>query len=302
MGRPIEDKFQGQHCRFVNIARLALVVGGAILLLFLTESFTHAVDKKPEKEWVEGVGVFYLGDATTIEFAKKASLEAARRDAIQRGVGVSVTGVTVVRNAQLADDLIRTVVRGMIVEEQILEQGLSVEAAKGTPGSYRTRIKARVVGSPGKHDANFSVYARLNRSLFRHGEHAEIRISATQDAYMYVFNVTEDDQITTLVPNRYLSDNFLKTGTEFIFPPDSLVKRGIQLSTLLPLGKEHATEKVKVIVSRHPLGMLTHQAPEAIFDEHQKTDTSMLQGLIRTLSTLDTGEWAEDTAVYEIVP
>ena len=37
------------------------------------------------------------------------------------------------------------------------------------------------------------------------------------------------------------------------------------------------------------------------FDEIRDA-TSMLQGLIRTLSTLDTGEWAEDTAVYEIVP
>ena len=283
-------------------ARRALTVGVAIVLPLFTESITHALDNKPEKEWVEGVGVFYLGDAATVEFAKRASQEAARRDAIQRGVGVHVTGITLIRNNQLADDLIRTVARGMIVEEQILEQGLKIETAKGTPASYRTRIKARVVSLPSKHDANFSVYVRLNHSLFRHGEHAEIRISATQDAYLYVFNVTEDDHITTLVPNRYLSDTFLKTGTEFIFPPDSLVKRSIQLSTLLPSGKEHATEKIKIIASRHPLGMLTHQAPEAVFDEHPKTDTRMLQDLIRTLSTLDPDEWAEDTAAYEIVP
>lgn len=280
----------------------ALVVGVAIVLLLLTESVTHALDNKPGKEWVEGIGVFYLSDADTVESAKRASHERARRDAIQRGVGVYVTGDTRIRNNQLADDLIRTVARGMIVEEQILEQGLKVEEAKGTPASYRTRIKARVVSLPSEHDANFSVYARLNQSVFRHGEHAEIRISATQDAHLYVFNVTEDDHITTLVPNRYLSDSFLKTGAEFIFPPDSLVKRGIQLTTLLPHGKEHATEKIKVIVSRHPLGMLTHQAPEAVFDEHRKNDTRMLQDLIRTLSTLDPGEWAEDTAAYEIVP
>jgi Domain of unknown function (DUF4384) len=283
-------------------ARLALGVGVTILLLLFTGSVTQALDNKPVKEWVEGIGVFYLGDTSTVEFAKRASHEEARRDAIQRGVGVYVTGTTHIRNNQLADDLIRTVARGMIVEEQILEQGLKVEEAKGTPASYRTRIKARVVSLPSEHDANFSAYVRLNQSVFRHSEHAEIRISATQDAYLYVFNVTEDDHITTLIPNRYLSDSFLKTGTEFVFPPDSLVKRGIQLTTLLPQGKKRATEKIKIIVSRHPLGMLTHQAPEAVFDEHQKNDTRMLQDLIKTLSTLDPGEWAEDTAVYEIVP
>jgi hypothetical protein len=37
--------------------------------------------------------------------------------------------------------------------------------------------------------------------------------------------------------------------------------------------------------------MLAHQAPEAVYDEHQKNDTRMLQNLIRTLSTLDPGEW-----------
>jgi hypothetical protein len=36
-----------------------------------------------------------------------------------------------------------------------------------------------------------------------------------------------------------------ETGAEFI-PPDSLVKRGIQLTTLLPRGKEHATEKSRL--------------------------------------------------------
>ncbi|MEO7861930.1 MAG: DUF4384 domain-containing protein [Nitrospirales bacterium] len=282
-------------------ARLAIVVSAVILPPLFAESVTHALDNKP-KEWVEGIGVFYLSDATTVESAKRASHEAARRDAIQRGVGVYVTGTTQIRNHQLTDDLIRTVVRGMIVEEQILEQGLKVEEAKGTPASYRTHINARVVGLPSKHDTNFSVYVRPNQSVFRHGQHAEIRISATQDAYLYVFNVTEDDHITTLVPNRYLPDSFLKTGAEFVFPPDSLVKRGIQLTTLLPHGKKHATEKIKVIASRHPLGMLSHHAPEAIFDEHQENDTSMLQDLIKTLSTLDPGEWAEETAVYEIVP
>lgn len=252
--------------------------------------------------WVEAEGFYHLGDETTMELAQRASLEAARRAAIEKAIGMRVTGSTLVRNAQLVEDLVHVVARGMIVEERILEQGLKAEGAKGAHATYRTKISARVVRPAGDPRAsNFSVRCRLNRSTYQHGDHAELRVTPSQDSYVYVFDVTEDEHITVLAPNRYLPDARVKGGTEFVFPPPELVKRGILLTTMVVPGKHRSTESIKVIATRQPMDALKRGAPEAIFDEYRPNDTTLLVDLLKTLASLETSEWAECSSTYEIV-
>ena len=170
--------------------------------------------------WVKAEGVYYLGDETTIELAQRASLEAARRSAIEKGAGMNVAGATLVRNAQLVEDLVQVISRGMIIEEQILERGLKVEDSKKSHGTYHTLINAMVVRLPmSQHDTDFSVRSSLDRSVYQHGDRAELRVTPSQDAYLYIFSVTEDEHITVLVPNRYLPEARVKAGKEFVFPP-----------------------------------------------------------------------------------
>lgn len=252
--------------------------------------------------WVEAEGFYHLGDETTMELAQRASLEAARRAAIEKALGMHVTGSTLVRNAQLVEDLVHVVARGMIVEERILEQGLKAEGTKGAHATYRTKIKAKVVRlAGGPRASNFSVRCRLNRSTYQHGEHAELRVTPSQDAYVYAFDVTEDEHITVLVPNRYLQEARVKAGMEFVFPPPELVKRGILLTTMVVPGKHRSSESIKVIAMRQPMDTLKRRAPEAIFDEYRSNDTTLLVDLLKTLASLDAGDWAECSTTYEIV-
>jgi hypothetical protein len=250
--------------------------------------------------WVEAEGTAIMGESITLQAAQRASLEEARRAAIEKAVGTYVTSSTSVRNFQLAEDLVRVISRGKILEEHVLERGVKLEG-KGELASYRTRIKAKVQRVDGHHQGNFAVQSRLNHSVFENGDEAEIHITTSQDAYLYVFNVTEDDHVTILVPNRFLQDSFTKAGSEFTFPPDSLTKRGIKLNTWLMPGKQRSTEKIKVIASRHPVASLKHQAPDAMFKHFNPNETGMLTDLLKTLSTLDPGDWAETTSGYEVV-
>lgn len=273
----------------------------ALLLFLLLFSPAQSIGQPKDGVWVEAEGIFVMGDGSTIELAKRGSLEVARRHAVEKALGVFVSGQTTVRNSQLVEDLIHVISRGRVVEEQVLEQGIQSSEGEGSPGIYKTRLKAKVIRLTGEHQPKFAVQSSLSRVIYRHGEQAQIRLHATQDAHLYVFNVTEDDHITMLVPNRFMRELFLPAGREYVFPPDALVAKGIQLSTFVPTGKQRSKERIKVIASRHPVSALTHQASEAIFQEYRASDTSLLVDLARTLASLDPSEWAEHTSTYEVV-
>lgn len=271
------------------------------LVLFLLSSPAQSNDQSKEGVWVEAEGVFVIGDGSTIELAKRGSLEAARRQAIEKALGVFVTGQTMVRNFQLVEDLIHVISRGRVVEEQVLAQSLQSIGGQGSAGIYKTRLKAKVVRLTSEHQPEFAVRSSLSRATYSHGEQAQIRLHVTQDAYVYVFNVTEDDHITMLVPNKFMGELFILSDREYTFPPDSLVAKGIQLSTFVPSGKQRSRERIKVIATRHPVTALAHQTSEAIFQEYRASDTSLLINLARTLASLDPSEWAEHTSTYEVM-
>jgi hypothetical protein len=287
------EPFRNQMRRIVSLFIFSIIL--------IHGEHNHGVaEDKPSTTWVEAEGVSIMGESITLEAAQRASLNMARRAAIEKAVGMHVSGTTTVRNSQLAEDLVRVISRGKIVEEQVLERGVTLEG-KGELASYRTKIKAKVQRIEGSNQGDLAVRTKLNRTVFKNGDEAEIRISMTQDAYLYVFNITEDEHVTILVPNRYFQDNFIKKDTEFVFPTEGLVKQGIKLNTWALPGKDKSIEKIKVIVSRHPVASLKHQAPDAMFKHFNPKETGMLTDLIKTLSDLEPGEWAEDTSSYEIL-
>ena len=265
-------------------------------------------DVGSEETWVIGEGVSYLGDFTTVETAQRVSLEAARRAAIEKGVGAFISSSTIVRNAQLTEDLVHVVARGIIVDEQILERGVKVETAapqEETSQSleqlaYITKIKAKIAKIPAEEHGNFVVTVGLNRSAYQNGDDAEIRVTPSEDAYLYIFGVSDDDHITILAPNRYYQNTLVKGGTDFIFPPDTLVKRGIRLQTWAVPGKPKTVEKIKVIASKRTMDALKGKIQEAMFASYSPSDHTMLVHLLRSLATFDPSEWAENTVTYEV--
>jgi hypothetical protein len=223
-------------------------------------------------------------------------------------VGAFISSSTIVTNAQLTEDLVHVVVRGIIVDEQILERGVKVETAAPQEDTsepqgqlvYRTKIKAKIAKVPSEEHGNFVVTVGLNRSAYQNGDEAEIRVTPSQDAYLYIFGVSDDDHITILAPNRYYPNTLVKGGTDFIFPPETLVKRGIHLRTWAVPGKPKAVEKIKVIASKRAMDTLKNRIQEALFHSYSPSDHTMLVHLLRNLATFDPAEWAENTVAYEV--
>jgi len=277
-------------------------------LKFLSVMFllgTTLAAASPSEVWVEAEGVVAFGQDTTLEAAQRGSLDAARRAAIEKAVGTFVTGSTVVHNYQLADDLVQAIVRGVIVEDKVLGRG--VNDLMGSGLTYQTRIKAKVRAIPTERRGNFVVTVDLNRLSFNDGDEAQLRILSSQDGYLYIFNVTQDEHITVLSPNRYVPETRLQAGMEYIFPTDALVAKGVKLRTWVVPGKKQSVEKIKVIVTRQPVALLKGKVAEGIypvaggvFKEFKPTETALLTDLLRVLAMLDPADWAEATAVYEV--
>lgn len=271
-------------------------VAGCILL-----SSASALAKTSEEEvWVEVDGIFAMGQDTTLETAQHGSLDAARRAAIEQAVGTFVRGSTVIRNFQLVDDLIHTIVRGVIVEEKILRRGV-VESTDERGTLYKTRIKAKVKGIPVERRGDLAVAARLNRTRFKDGDDVELRITPTQDAYLYIFNITQDEYITVLAPNRFEPETSQRANTEYVFPSETLLKKRVKLRAWLLPGTTKSWEKIKVVVTRQPVSLLKGQVAEGVFMEYKPSETALFIDLMRALGALDPADWNETTLGYEVV-
>jgi len=269
-----------------------------VALAVLGATVTHAAAPPPEV-WVEAEGVVAMGQDTTLEAAQRGSLDAARRAALEQAVGTFVRGSSVVRNFQLADDLIHTIVRGVIVEEKILRRG--VAESKDEHGAiYQTRIKAKVKGIPAERRGDFAVAARLNRTQFNEGDEVELRITPTQDAYLYIFNVAPDEHITVLAPNSYEPETPLRAGKDYVFPSETLIQRRVKLRTWLLPGTTKSSEKIKVVVTRQPVALLKGRVAEGVFMEYKPSETALLIDLMRALGAMDPADWAEATLPYEV--
>jgi hypothetical protein len=240
-----------------------------------------------------------MGQETTLEAAQRGSLDAARRAALEQAVGTFVRSSSVVHNFQLADDLIHTVVRGVIVEEIIIKRGVS-DGQDGHGAVYQTRIKAKVKGIPAERRGNFAVSARLNRTQFNEGDEVELRITPTQDAYLYIFNVAPSEHITVLAPNSYETETPLRASKEYLFPSETLVSKKVKLKTWLLPGTTKSSEKLKVVVTRQPMALLKGRVAEGVFMEYKPSETALLVELMRELGALDPADWAEATLAYEV--
>lgn len=254
---------------------------------------------EPPELWTEAEGVVAMGQDTTLEQAQRGSLDAARRAAIEQAVGTFVKSSSVVRNFQLADDLIHTLVRGVIVEEKILHRGV-VESKDEQGALYQTRIKAKVRGIPVERRGSFAVSARLNRVVFNEGDEVELRITPTQDSYLYIFNVGPDEHITVLAPNSHEAETLLKANKEYRFPSETLLNKKVKLKTWLLPGTTRSSEKLKVVVTRQPVALLKGQVAESVFREYKPSETALLLDLMRALGAMDPADWVETTLAYEV--
>ncbi len=252
--------------------------------------------------WVIAEAAIQFSDEMTVQEARSRARTEARRKAIEQAVGAFVKSNTVVYNHMLAEDLVQSIVHGIIADEQVLDEGVREVGARPNERAtlYASKIKARVRPVRAERKVEVALTVRLNQNVFRAGEEMEIRIISDRDVYLHLFNIGQDDSVTVLFPNRFARDTLIRADREATFPDEAQRARGIRLRVLPPAGATRATERIKVIATRKPRDLVKAKFREGVFEAYEGKDTGMMTDLLRELALLEDGDWAETTVPYEV--
>ncbi|MEK6651415.1 MAG: DUF4384 domain-containing protein [Nitrospirota bacterium] len=272
-----------------------------VFVLCLIPAATSALTQTQEQDgiWVTKEAYVAL-EGITVQEAKDLARQKARDMAIEEAVGSFIKGSTIVYNYQLAEDIVSSLRRGIIVAEEVLNEGFVTPEGKGQSLVYNVTLRLKVKPVPIEGRKGFTVSLTLNRQVFRVGENVEIRVKPTEDSYIYIFNIFQHDMVTLLIPNRHLTNNYVKANTELVFPGAGLNKHGIGLAAFLPAGATRATERVKVIATKKRIEFFDKEIKEAIFKEFDGRSDTLIVNIYQALALQEPAEWTEAVAVYEI--
>lgn len=260
---------------------------------------SYAEGTQAKEQWVDAKGVYVATSDLTFSQARYQALNMARRSAIEEATGVAVGSYSEVANFMLKNDLIRVMSRGIVLEEKITQFAIDPNPEDDLY-VIRVGIHAKVRTIPSEHRGAFQVSVGLNREVYTSGDRAVIQVTPSEDSYLYIFNVTENDHITILVPNQLNPMVKITGGQTFQFPTPILEERGVTLTTLLPPGKVRTLESIKVIATKRPVEALQRLTGSGIFQEYSAKETRMVQDLLKTLVLLDPLEWTEALASYQV--
>jgi len=252
--------------------------------------------------WVTSEGSVPFGEETTLGEAKMKSLEYARRSAVQQAVGTFVQSRSVVYNFQLAEDLIQTTVRGVIVAEEILREGPQEIRMAGKPMAliYVTKLRASVRPVKLERKNTIALKASLNKTQFSAGEEMDIHVSSDQEVYLHIFSVGQDDSVTVLLPNRFSKDNRVGAKTDFVFPSESQKSNGLHLRVFASKTGKPGYDRVKIVATTKDINLIKGKFKEGIFLEYPGRDSALITDLLKELALIEESEWGEATIAYEV--
>ena len=162
-----------------------------------------------------------------------------------------------------ADGLIDSVLLltryGRIAEEKIVSEDiLDGQDCKGC--LYRVVLQACVHPPRPSADPGFRADLTLNQAHFKEGDEAQVIISVSRDAYVYLFSVDKDWNAVLAFPNASARDNLVRSGETFVYPGPVHKQLGVHLVAELPAGADFSAESLRLIATKKPLEGLSDGA------------------------------------------
>lgn len=255
-----------------------------------------------EAEWVTVEGAAALENVTK-DKARKLAIDDARRLAVERVVGVNLISQTLVINSEISGDVVSTIPYGKVIAQEIIAENVELTRSqlngKAPYLTYKVKMKVQVAKQKGKVDPFFKVDARINRSVFKEGDHIELRVTPTKDAYISVFNILADETVLILIPNRFRQDNFVKANSTFVFPDINDQNKGISLEAFVGEGKTETKEMFHVLALKEPMKFDVDQFREGVFGTY-KGSSGLVRDLVKKTVHIPLSQRTEAFLPYRI--
>ena len=132
---------------------------------------------------------------------------------------------------------------------------------------------------------------------YNRGDRIQVYVTPTRDAYVYLFNVEADGQITQILPNRFSSEAFVKANTVKAFP-------GTGDRFTFDIAGPSGVNKVLALASRAPLDLSQLSSFKSSQDTFATVTVRGQDGLAQALSIVvnpvQDNAWVTDTAQYAV--
>ena len=249
--------------------------------------------------WVENcLGQALIAGDSTRAMAMAKAKEAARLQAVEKVAGTVVSNrfidVRIVSSggngAEMVLREVSAFVEGFVLDSRNERWETSeVAAGSGEPPltriAYRADLKVAKMPTP---DASFTIDLEFSRKTVVAGETLSLVLSATEAAYLTIFNVAADNRVYLLCPNRFRPQLLLERGEEARVPgPDD----AFELRPKPMEGHREDVEVIRAIATRRPVSP----------PKESQDGTIALSSFYRWLYALPAGEWAEAVATYKVV-
>jgi hypothetical protein len=255
-----------------------------------------------DAKWVTVEGIAPIENVTKSE-ARKMAIDNARREAVEKVVGVDILSETMVINYNVSGDVVRTIPHGKVIGVEILKEDVELIPPKN-PGeapflAYKVKIRALVAEEKGRADVFFKLDAQINRTVFKEGDFIEIKVTPSKDCFVNIFNILEDEKVLVLFPNRFSRNGFVKANTTLVFPDDADRKRGITLRAFVDEGKEKVDEIFHILALKEPLQLNTAKFKEGIFGIYNG-QSALVNDLVKSIVGIPLQDRAEKFIQYRI--
>lgn len=253
---------------------LALLLGVLVAPAAAQPAAAASAPAAPRTQRVEVDFDDVISGRLSLDEVKRQAIDAALAEAVRQVVGTKIEGTQQAVSGEGLEGRFLTVAlssaAGKVVDYRVVSEGIvSVPDVDGRPVSrYRGRVSALVAEEVGRPDPSFSVGLSMNRPSFvvpasGDGEEMIATVTATQDAFVTLFIVTEDT-VQVVLPSVYAQDNRIAKGTPLQFPSARQRAMSMTLSAYLPPGRDRAHEVMVAVATKRavPFGGDTRRRVE----------------------------------------
>ncbi len=240
--------------------------------------------------WVRSRAQIHPGDWTSPMEARAIAIRQAEAKSVRYFLGSEVqtsylkirTQSSVKEFSRNIQDMLHVTQKGRILDERVLKSGY-LPMPDCPQCVYAVVIKDCLKSAPSKDD--LSVHLHLSRNTCRQGDDITMTVTANQNSYLYLFDISAgDNKAELLAPNNITPQVFINAGEAWAFPDAAARAQGLVLRADLPEGQSRSVEVLKVLAVSQPLTSL---------------DSANYWSIIRGLNKTGVA-WSDDTQIAVI--
>ena len=280
-----------------------MLIARVLLFVLIVPFMGHT----KEAEWITvKVEIPFKGQPET----KNLAIKEAHSQAIQQHCGVGIQEAGMIINQLMATNILEHISYGVVLGDTIIRANPVTYRKSEAEFSvlYQLEMKVFVQCISAKPDPAFQIDLKINKNVFNTGEELIMRISSTQDCYITVFNILENQEVVVLHPSFVNKNNFIQGGSTIEIPSQDERAMGVHLRVAPLPNFTKNTEIIKVIATKDKIDFLPHfktiDSPEdmeiaggmTIFKSSNLAIVELAGWLVR----IPPDQRTEDTEIYEV--